>query len=98
MENQVISELATMNANLVSIIKRFDEGVRPVQEILPYERAMTVLDCSRKTLDRLREEGIIKVYKLKGKLFLRYSELLEVISSNMVPADQLIESETLQPA
>ena len=53
-------------------------------DIITYEKAMELLECSRTTMDRLRDEGLIKVYRLKGKLYCKYSEILTALEQNQV--------------
>ena len=53
-------------------------------EILTYEQTMELLKCSRNFLDGLRKEGIVKVYRLKGRLYCKYSELLEAMDAQLI--------------
>lgn len=52
------------------------------KEILTAKETMEVLGISRNTFDRLRAEGIIKVYRLGKKLYCRHSELLQALNEN----------------
>ncbi len=58
----------------------------PPKEILTYAEGMEILDCSRNTMDRLRKEGVLKVYTLRGKLYLKYSELMAMIDESNTDA------------
>ena len=59
-----------------------------IPEVLPYSRFMELFDINRSTADRWRKEGIIKVYSLKRRLYVKYSEVLEALQ----------EAEPLKPA
>ncbi len=67
-------------------IKELLQGLNGHQqkEVLSYEQTMSLLDCSRNTLDRLRSEGLIKVYRLRGRLYCKYSEIVAAIECNVV--------------
>lgn len=52
-------------------------------DIIPYEQAMDYLQCSRASLDRMRADGLIKVYQFKGKrrLYVKRHELTEMLET-----------------
>ena len=78
-----LSKVQEELANLSSLMK----CTHQVQnEILTYEKTMEILDCSRNTLDRLRAEGVIKVYRLRGSLYCKYSEIMMALEQNMLDA------------
>lgn len=85
MEALLINSLIT---ELQKISGKLDKITAYREEIVPYEEAMTILKCSRSTLDRMRSEGIIKAYRIKGLLYLKYSELVQVLEKNPVEADE----------
>lgn len=86
MEALLINSLIT---ELQKISVKLDKITAYREEIVSYEEAMTILNCSRSTLDRLRSEGIIKAYRIKGLLYLKYSELVQVLENNPVEADEV---------
>ena len=53
------------------------------KEILTIAEAMQLLSTSRRSLDRMRKEGLIKVYKLRGRLYLKYSEIMEALENGL---------------
>ena len=54
----------------------------PPKEILTYAETMELLGCSRNTLDRLRKEGLLKTYSLRGKLYCKYSEVVAMLEES----------------
>lgn len=77
-------ELAEFNQRLKTLDAKLSEFNPPKKEILTYEETMDVLRCSRSFLDSLRREGIVKAYRLKGRLYCKYSELLAAIESQLI--------------
>jgi hypothetical protein len=73
---QILEELKSIRKTLYSL-------QRPNKEILTYEEGMNLLDCSRKTMDTYRHEGMFPVYSFKGKLYVKYSEILSALESNV---------------
>jgi hypothetical protein len=73
---QVTEELKLIRETLSSI-------QRSPKEILTYEEGMNLLDCSRKTMDTYRKEGMFPVYSFKGKLYVKYSEILAALEANV---------------
>lgn len=57
-------------------------------DFIAYEKAMEILDCSRQTLDRMRADGSLKVYRLKGKgrMYVKQSELMQLLEADNVAA------------
>ena len=53
-------------------------------DIITYEQAMEILQCSRDTLDRWRSEGLIKVYAFKRRLYMKKSELIAAMEENLL--------------
>ena len=61
----------------------------PASKFITAEEAMDdILKCSRNTFDRLRQEGIIKVYRLKRRLYVKQAELLQAIEQGEVQIQQ----------
>ena len=54
----------------------------PPKEIFTYAETMELLGCSRNTLDRLRKEGLLKTYSLRGKLYCKYSEIMAMLEES----------------
>lgn len=59
--------------------------------IMPYEDAIEYLQCSRATLDRMRQDGTLKVYKFKGRrrLYVKTSEIMNMLELLPVSEDSL---------
>lgn len=95
MLDALVTQVKSLNSNLLSVIKKIDQVTTYQPEILPFESAMRMLNCSRATLDRLRLDGIITAYRLKGKLYFKYSEIKAAIEANVVPntPEQLAQEE-----
>lgn len=53
------------------------------KELLSVEDTMSLLDISRSTFDRLRKEGILKVYRLKRRLYTKHSEVMEAVEKGL---------------
>jgi len=69
-------------AKLDAISDKLDKSI-PV-ELLTSKDVMELLQISRNTYNRLREEGILKVYALKGKLYSKRSEILTAINDGFL--------------
>lgn len=63
-------------------MENFQQSTIP--EVLPYSRFLELFDINRSTADRWRKEGIIKVYSMKRRLYVKYSEVLETLESNLL--------------
>lgn len=57
-----------------------------VKEILSAEETMELLNINRSSFDRLRKEGVIKAYRLKRKLYCKYSEVMQAIENGFIEA------------
>lgn len=79
------NQMATLQNSIEQLKKLIAEKLHGHKEILSYDEAMAILNVSRNTLDRLRDEGTIKVYKLRGRQFVKYSELLQALEDNALP-------------
>ncbi|MCB0631222.1 MAG: helix-turn-helix domain-containing protein [Lewinella sp.] len=78
-------ELSEFNQRLKSLDAKLSEiKIHHQKEILTYDETMDLLKCSRSFLDSLRREGIVKTYRLKGRLYCKYSELLEAIDQQLI--------------
>lgn len=49
------------------------------KELLTAQETMDFLGISRNSFDRFKEEGILKVYRLKRKLYCKRSEIMEAL-------------------
>lgn len=52
--------------------------------LMTSREVMKMLKISRNSFNRLKDEGIIKVYSLRGKLYCKEAEILEVLESGRV--------------
>lgn len=78
-----MTEMIQITEELKQIRETLSTLQRPPKEILTYEEGMNLLDCSRKTMDTYRREGMFPVYSFKGKLYVKYSEILAALESNV---------------
>ena len=69
-------------AKLDAINTKLDKQIPA--EIMTAKDVMDLLKISRNTYNRLREEGILKAYALKGKLYSKRSEILQAISDGLI--------------
>lgn len=91
-------ELAEFNQRLKTLNSKLSEFTPVQKEILTYDETMEVLKCSRSFLDSLRREGIVKAYRLKGRLYCKYSELLEAIDQQFIAEKKLNPGQNKKPA
>lgn len=54
----------------------------PQKEILTPDEVMELFQISRSTFDTWRDQGIIKVYSLRRRLYCKYSELIQALDQN----------------
>lgn len=73
--NQLKSELAAIREQL---------GTKKSEEILTSKGVMELLKISRNSYNRMKDEGTIKVYMLRGKLYSKRSEILQVLDEALV--------------
>lgn len=78
---QMFEELKTQLGKLNDRIDQFSPRRK---EILTYEETMELLQCSRSFLDSLRREGLVKVYRPKGRLYCKYSEIMEMLDQQLM--------------
>jgi hypothetical protein len=70
---QVIDSLESIKEQIQNLSSRQDQG-----DVISYEHAMELLECSRQFLDSLRADGKLKVYRFAGKrkLYVKRSEIM----------------------
>lgn len=71
---------------IVLEVNKAAEKLSSKKEILTYEEAMQVLNVSRGTLDKMRDEGQVKVYRLRNRMYVKYSELIQTLEDNPLQA------------
>lgn len=54
------------------------------KELLSADETMVLLGIKRTTFDELRKEGYIRSYKIRRKIFCKYSEIMETINSGLL--------------
>lgn len=54
----------------------------PQKEILTPDEVLELFQISRSTFDTWRDQGIIKVYSLRRRLYCKYSELIQALDQN----------------
>ena len=76
LDNEQMSELAQ------SIAKELDNPTK--QEFIPRIEAARYLSMHVNTLDPLLRKGVIPFYKVGKKIFLKRTEILELLESNKI--------------
>ena len=79
-------ELNALRDLIVLEVSKAAEKLSVIKEILTYEEAMSVLNVSRGTLDKMRDEGQVKVYRLRNRMYVKYSELIQTLEDNPLQA------------
>jgi len=69
------SELAAIRQQL---------GTKQEDEILTSKEVMVLLKISRNSYNRMKDEGSIKIYRLRGKLYSKRSEILQVLNESLI--------------
>lgn len=59
-------------------------GTQQPDEILTAREVMQLLKISRNSYNRMKQEGTIKVYVLRGKLYSKRSQILQVLNEALV--------------
>jgi Helix-turn-helix domain len=73
---QVIDSLEYIKEQIKNLTDKQDQG-----DVITYEHAMELLECSRQFLDSLRADGKLKVYRFasKRKLYVKRSEIMDLM-------------------
>ncbi len=77
-------EILSIRSDLVELKELLKNNKTGTKEILSTDETLKLLDINRSTFDRLRKEGIIKAYRLRRKLYCKYSELMEAIENGLI--------------
>lgn len=81
---KIQQEIIALRGEILGLKELLLEAHAPSPQFLTAEEAMKdVLKCSRNTFDRLRQEGIIKVYRLRRRLYVKYDELMEAMENGL---------------
>ena len=79
-KDMTIKELqAAIECKKKEIVKMFSEP----KEILSVKETMELLSISRRTFFRYRNEGIITTFKLKHKLYCKYSQIMAALDKGI---------------
>lgn len=70
-----LSDLITVLENMVGEIKKNQPELLTVKEV------MKELKISRNSFNRLKDDGILKVYSLRGKLYCKRNEIMQTIEN-----------------
>lgn len=77
----------TKYSELMDDLAVIKEGVKELNkskdELLTSEEVMALLKISRTSYNRLKDEGVIPVYLLRGKLYCKRSEIMKVLDSGL---------------
>lgn len=74
----ILSKLESLEINLKQLVeKRSNSEI----ELLTVKEVQKILKISRNSFNRLKDEGILKVYSLRGKLYCKRSEILQTIEN-----------------
>ena len=85
---QAVEELHSKIDNLFCLIQKIQENPNPkktpeeIEKPLSQPEACKFLGKSRQTLIKWRKKGIIKSYRLNGRVYFKPSELLEALKKN----------------
>lgn len=85
MENsleKIQSQLKKLEEDLQHLASLVRNGQK---ELLSSADVMEMLNISRTSLYRLRDEGILNAYKVMGKIYFRRSEVLASIDEHLRP-------------
>ena len=77
-----LSQLARDVQEIKSLIQDF-KSPEPEEELLTFNKGCELLKCSRVTGWNYAKQGKIKTYKIGNKVFMKRSELMDVISNNV---------------
>ena len=77
-----INELLELKVQIGKILNYVKHPER--DELLTSTEVMKMLKISRNSYNRLKNEGIIKVYLLRGKLYSKYSEIMTTIEGGQI--------------
>lgn len=72
-------ELLSIKGEIIELRELLIKRDTNQKEILTASEVMELLNIDRSSFDRLRNEKIIKTYRLKRKLYCKYSEILEAL-------------------
>ena len=74
-----LKELKIQIGQIIGLVKKTKDD-----EIMTSSEVMKMLKISRNSYNRLKDEGIIKVYSLRGKLYCKRSEILQTVESGRI--------------
>ena len=77
-----LMQLAQDVQEIKSLVSGFCKP-EPEEELLTFNEGCELLKCSRVTVWNYAKQGKIKTYKIGNKVFMKRSELMEVITSNI---------------
>lgn len=75
------NDILSIRSDLIEIKAMVKKSKEPQKEILSAEETMSLLQINRSTFDRFRADGLIQVYRLRRKLYCKYSELIKAIEN-----------------
>lgn len=73
-----IQEVEGLLSEMKNLLK---EASEVKSELLTSIETMKLLKISRNSYNRLKDEGMIKVYSMRGKLYCKRSEIMETIDN-----------------
>ena len=82
MQEEIIQKLDEMGKQITFIEKQMIETA--TEEFLTVREACDFTKMSRSKFMELKKDGLLKVYKVRGKLLTKRSELISFIESTLV--------------
>ena len=74
-------DLQKIYALLLIVKGLVDSKQEEMEELLTVREVMKELKISRNSFNRLKDDGIISVYSLRGKLYCKRSEIMQTIEN-----------------
>lgn len=79
METTILDELQSMKESLNFIREQIENST---EDLLTSKQLMKELDISRNTMNRLMTKGILRPYRLGGKLFFFRNQVVKAIKDD----------------
>lgn len=73
-----INDLETLFIELKKLLREIPNNQ---SELLTSSEVMKLLKISRNSFNRMKDEGILPIYQLRGKIYCKLSEVQEIINN-----------------
>ena len=77
-------EILSMRSELLGLKQLILRVHQPQPKFISAKETMEMLGCNRNTFNRLRDEGILKVYRLKRLLYCKHSEVVSALENGLI--------------